>query len=162
MYAQSVPARPGAAPESLRRDASVRAGDRGRAGRRDYRGRGELSPAAFRQLEVWTRANNADGTRPFDGEVFVRLLDTPYPGFRRDWGLAGGDWFPMDGYPCVREGRARPAAGRPASAIAGNSAGRGGGSVREFGADWRDAGAHVPRIAGQADLRDPGRILRSR
>src|SRR5260370_42340785 len=122
MHAQSVPARPGAAPESLRRDASVRSGDRSRAGRRDYRGRGEFSPAAFRQLEVWARANNPDRTRPFDGEVHVRRLDAPYPGLWRDWGLAGGDWFSVDGDPCIREGRARTPAGGSAADVASGTA----------------------------------------
>src|SRR5271155_5850729 len=96
MHAQGLSWRPGAAPDAVRRDASVRTGDRVRTRCADRGAGSPLSSAAHGPFEVWTGPDRAHGSRLADGAVFGGLLDAANPGFWRNWRVPVCDRQRMD------------------------------------------------------------------
>src|ERR1700687_1671763 len=89
MHVQGVSARSRAKPESLRRDASLRTGNRGRAGRAYRRSRSRISSAKSWDLQVRTVANRPHLARSDHGQVSFRLLDRADSSLRADWVRVG-------------------------------------------------------------------------
>src|SRR5713101_1780316 len=103
MYTQGLSWRPRPAFDVVWRDASVRAGDRGRAGCAHHRGRGQLPRAPGGNVEIRPRPYRADAPGPDDGQVPDRLLDPANSGIRLYRPADGRDWHVMDRYTGVRE-----------------------------------------------------------
>ena len=156
LLAEGVPRRGRQAAEAVRRDAPVPAGDRQRAGRHDSRGRRQPPRATARHVEVRHLANDPRHPRPADGEVPPELLDAAAadlrPDRRRHGLLGGARRVGLAGVPAaVRLSVDR----QPAAAAVRHPADLHRRAAGDARAARRAAGAHVSRVAGQADLRDP-------
>src|SRR5439155_489311 len=115
-------------------------------------GGGAPPPAHARPLQVRPLAHATRAARPPDRQVPLRLLDPPDPALRSlRPGLRRGGSRPH-GLPRVRAHLPRRAPREPPARAARHPDGGGRRAVRLARAPRRDAGAHVPRVPGEADL----------
>ncbi len=154
LLAQSLPGRGRKAAEALRRDAPVSSGDRERDGRQDRRGGRQPSRTKTRRVELRIVADVPRRPRSADGEVPPQLLDPPAADVRAHWRADGIAWIRDCGISVVRASF-RPRIDRqPSAAPARRAADFLGHPTRHDGAARGDHGAHLPRVAGQAHIRD--------
>ena len=144
------------AAEALRRDAPFSSGDCQRDGRHDRRGRRQPSREKARRVEVRLVENLPRHPRSADGQVPAELLDAPAADVRAHRRADGISGFRDCRVSLVRtavrlrvDRQSSAAAARRAADFLRHPA-------RHDGAARRNHVAHVPRVAGQAHLRDSG------
>src|SRR5581483_778260 len=156
LLVEGVPCRGGQAAEALRRDASVSPRHRQRARRLDCGARREPPATAVRPVEIRPLADHPGDPRPADGQVPLELLDAAAPDLRLDRPRHGA---PRDAHRGVARLRTPGRRGRPREPpllLRGHPPDHHRRPADHARPAGRAAGAHVPRVAEQADVRDPG------